>query len=169
MNVHDFIARLKVRSSGDGNWRCDCPCGHSSTGALSVTDRDGKLLLHCFAGCDVAGVLAAMGLSVGDLFADDHRHDRLDDPVARVERIYRKLTGEDVAKLLRACDIARFALDGVIHGVGFTGHDMGIIAQTSTEVMRIAEELGCLEKLLSRTRREMTAQLKDGWPKSVVN
>lgn len=169
MNIHDFIARLKVRGSGDGNWRCDCPCGHSSTGALSVTDRDGKLLLHCFAGCDVLDVLAAMGLSVGDLFADDHRHDRLDDPVARVERIYRKLTGEDIARLLRAAHVAKFALDGVVHGVGFTSHDVSTIAQTITEVERIAEELGCLEKLLSRTRREMTAQLKDGWPKSVVN
>ncbi|MBL0029151.1 MAG: hypothetical protein IPO95_08790 [Rhodanobacteraceae bacterium] len=29
---------------------------------------DGRLLVHCFAGCSIGDVLGAMGLSVGDLF-----------------------------------------------------------------------------------------------------
>jgi hypothetical protein len=36
---------------------------------LSLAEGDdGRILLHCFAGCSVADVMAAVGLSVADLF-----------------------------------------------------------------------------------------------------
>lgn len=57
-----------ARPFGRG-WRADCPIGHRSRGALSVTvGDDDRVLLHCFAGCDVADVLASVGLTVSDLF-----------------------------------------------------------------------------------------------------
>lgn len=64
-----------VRSFGQG-WRADCPIGHRSRGALSVTvGDDDRILLHCFAGCDVADVLASAGLTVSDLFVRRVTHD----------------------------------------------------------------------------------------------
>ncbi len=59
-----------------GRWSGDyamvrCPCHEDRTPSLSISDgQDGKLLVHCFAGCDGADVLAALrvrGLLAGRL------------------------------------------------------------------------------------------------------
>lgn len=64
------VARLKgVRRQGAG-FRADCPNGHErlrSSLAL-VQAEDGRLLMTCFACHDTPGILACIGLSLGDLF-----------------------------------------------------------------------------------------------------
>lgn len=68
--VETFIARLdRVRTSGKG-WTARCPAHEDRTASLSITaGDDGRVLLHCFAGCSAADVVAAAGLEIGDLFA----------------------------------------------------------------------------------------------------
>lgn len=63
------LSRLeRVRKAGAG-WSARCPAHQDKTASLSVTSgTDGKLLVHCFAGCSVHDVLGAIGLTVGDLF-----------------------------------------------------------------------------------------------------
>lgn len=62
-----------VRQYGTG-WRADCPTGHRSRGTLAVgVGDDGRVLLHCHAGCDAADVLAAVGLTLADLYPDRPR------------------------------------------------------------------------------------------------
>jgi len=58
-----------VRQYGEA-WRSNCPCGHGhAKGSLRIaTGDDGRVLLHCFVGCDAADVAAAAGLSLADLF-----------------------------------------------------------------------------------------------------
>jgi len=58
------------REVAPGRWRARCP-GHDGKKrtTLSITQRDdGRVLLHCFAECDAAAVVQAMGLDMGDLF-----------------------------------------------------------------------------------------------------
>jgi hypothetical protein len=66
-----FLATLpRVMKTGDGLWRAVCPV-HKSSGrslTMSVRDVDGRLLVHCFAGCEVADILAAVGLQFADLY-----------------------------------------------------------------------------------------------------
>ena len=64
-----LISRLhRVQQHGNG-YRADCPSGHSSRGALSLSEADdGRVMLHCFAGCSASEVVAALGLSLSDLF-----------------------------------------------------------------------------------------------------
>lgn len=57
-----------VITTGKG-WRARCPAHGGKSASLAITEGDnGTLLLHCFAGCQVHDVLAAVGLQVGDLF-----------------------------------------------------------------------------------------------------
>lgn len=90
------LSRLeRVRKAGAG-WSARCPAHQDKTASLSVTSgTDGKLLVHCFAGCSVHNVVAAIGLTVNDLFAQ-----RLKDtsPEAR-----RELQGLALRSQLRAC------------------------------------------------------------------
>ena len=60
----------KVRSSGDG-WVALCPAHEDREASLSIAEgRDGRALIHCFAGCVIDSILSALGLEARDLFAD---------------------------------------------------------------------------------------------------
>jgi hypothetical protein len=69
MTLADFVSRLQgVRHTQSGGVIARCPAHDDRSPSLSVADRgDGGLLVHCFAGCDAGAIVAAMGLTLGDL------------------------------------------------------------------------------------------------------
>jgi hypothetical protein len=71
VGIDALLHRLeRVQRSGQG-WRADCPNGHKTHGTLSLAQGDdGRLLLHCFAGCSTADVLGALGLTLGDVMPE---------------------------------------------------------------------------------------------------
>lgn len=60
-----------VRRSGDG-WMARCPGHEDNKSSLSITEREGKILLHCFAGCTLEAVCSALGIEPRDLFFAPH-------------------------------------------------------------------------------------------------
>lgn len=72
MNAAAFIEHLEhVRSQGPGKWRARCPAHSDTNPSLSVREGDdGRILLHCFSGCQPTEIVAAMGLTMRDLFPD---------------------------------------------------------------------------------------------------
>ena len=69
MLVEDLVARLeKVRKSGERSWSARCPSHADKGPSLRVTDKDGAILIHCFAGCAPNEVVQAIGLKLSDLF-----------------------------------------------------------------------------------------------------
>ncbi len=69
ITLEQVLARLeRVRKSGAG-YSARCPAHEDRTASLSVAvGNDGRILAHCFAGCSTHDLLAAIGLTVGDLF-----------------------------------------------------------------------------------------------------
>lgn len=67
----------KVRRTGPGTWSARCPAHDDRGPSLSIRETDdGRVLVHCFGGCDVHDVLGAVGMRISDLFplrALDHR------------------------------------------------------------------------------------------------
>ena|SRR3990167_3139719 len=59
----------RVRHSGSG-WSAECPGHDDRANSLSVSEVDGKAILHCHAGCSTDHVVSAMGLTWAELFAD---------------------------------------------------------------------------------------------------
>jgi len=52
-----------------GHWAAHCPAHHDSSPSLSISlGRDGRILLHCFTGCSINDIVAAMRLEVRQLF-----------------------------------------------------------------------------------------------------
>jgi hypothetical protein len=61
--IHIITERLQgVQRSGKG-FKALCPAHPDRTPSLSVTEgQDGRVLLHCFAGCALVAVVQSMGL-----------------------------------------------------------------------------------------------------------
>jgi hypothetical protein len=66
-----IIERLKSsKKNGDG-WTALCPAHDDHAHSLSVRQRDGRTLVHCFAGCTAEAIVAALQLTMADLFAKE--------------------------------------------------------------------------------------------------
>jgi hypothetical protein len=59
-----------IRRERSGQFEAQCPAHHDNTPSLSVTDKGDRTVMYCFAGCDIFDVVAAIGLSINDLFDD---------------------------------------------------------------------------------------------------
>jgi hypothetical protein len=70
MSAENLLSRLeRVKGTGAGRWQARCPAHDDRGPSLSVRELDdGRVLVHCFAGCEVHSVLFAVGLSFDDLF-----------------------------------------------------------------------------------------------------
>jgi len=61
----------KVRSSGRGRFTARCPSHDDRSPSLSLCElHDGRILIHCFAGCSPVDILNSIGLEMVDLFPD---------------------------------------------------------------------------------------------------
>lgn len=76
MSAATLLDRLdKVRERGPGQWSARCPAHEDAGPSLSIKEiPDGRVLIHCFAGCEVEDVVAAVGLDLADLFPPRESH-----------------------------------------------------------------------------------------------
>lgn len=98
----DFIARHlpSAKAHADG-WQARCPAHEDARPSLSVSSGDdGRVLLHCHAGCETSAVLAALGLTEADLFPP--KAPAPDAPRRQVaEYIYRHPDGTPAFRVVR--------------------------------------------------------------------
>ena len=68
MKTVEFLSLLKgVKAGRNGDYMALCP-GHNDTKpSLSIKEADGKILLHCHAGCNLADILKPLGLEASEL------------------------------------------------------------------------------------------------------
>jgi 5S rRNA maturation endonuclease (ribonuclease M5) len=58
-NIHEIITALDARRSGS-NWMARCPAHDDNNPSLAIREVDGKVLLHCHAGCPQLAVIDAL-------------------------------------------------------------------------------------------------------------
>lgn len=70
MTAHILLAKLaKVKPTGKHRWQACCPAHEDRAPSLTVSEADdGRVLVHCFAGCGVDEIVGAVGLELSDLF-----------------------------------------------------------------------------------------------------
>jgi hypothetical protein len=72
--VENLISRLDKVKGRNGSWTARCPAHADKGPSLAVREgEDGRVLLHCFAGCETASVLGAIGMDMTDLFPPDDK------------------------------------------------------------------------------------------------
>lgn len=58
-----------LRSAGRGKWVCRCPAHEDRSPSLSITEGDdGRVLMHCFAGCEIDTICNRLMIDIVDLF-----------------------------------------------------------------------------------------------------
>src|SRR3546814_5016598 len=94
----DVCSSDLVQKSGNG-WRARCPgcAGRSRKLSVGVSD-DGRILLHCFGGCEAAVVVQAAGLTIADLFPERLAADTPEERRRR-QRLARERSEEHTSEL----------------------------------------------------------------------
>ncbi len=72
MSANTLLSRLEaVRGTAPGRWLARCPAHNDKSPSLSIRELDdGRILVHCFAGCGGDAVMRAVGLMLSDLYPE---------------------------------------------------------------------------------------------------
>jgi 5S rRNA maturation endonuclease (ribonuclease M5) len=71
--AEEFAERVQVVKRSRTGWMALCPAHDDSRPSLSISEgRDGRVLLHCHAGCSVHDILAALEIPMSTLFGEPH-------------------------------------------------------------------------------------------------
>lgn len=75
MTIQEILAKFEgVEQKSPNSWMARCPAHGDKNPSLSITQApDGKILLHCFAGCTVEEIVGAVGLRMCDIMPDRPR------------------------------------------------------------------------------------------------
>jgi hypothetical protein len=118
--LENVLSRLeKVRKGHDGQYMTLCPAHDDKGPSLSLRETpEGAVLLHCFAGCEVADVVANMGLELHDLYPASER------PPGTPKRLARLLTDRQALNLLAdEATLVAVAAGNVGHGLVLSSVD----------------------------------------------
>lgn len=111
--IHDDFLQLlqNIKTSGNGH-TARCPAHDDKNNSLSVAQGDdGRILVKCFAGCNVDDVCKSLGVEKKDLFScytSPARIARLHDHSKHAELIKNK-TVPSKKHVLHDCTIAQYA------------------------------------------------------------
>ena len=72
MSIDALLSGLDgVKQIGFGKYVAQCPAHDDRAPSLAIRDcDDGRVLFHCFAGCDPESVLSAIGLTFSDVMPE---------------------------------------------------------------------------------------------------
>jgi len=72
MSAHKLLSLLRgVKPTGPGRWVSLCPAHEDKRPSLAIRELpDARILVHCFGCCATSEVLAAVGLTMEDLFPE---------------------------------------------------------------------------------------------------
>ena len=74
MHLDEIIRHFdSPKPNGANSYMVCCPYHGDKHQSLSITEKDGKILMNCFAGCNPRDILWAAGLQESDLFNNDQR------------------------------------------------------------------------------------------------
>ncbi len=72
MTINVLLNNLeKVREKGRGRYEACCPSHSDKNPSLAIKlMQDGRILMHCHAGCSTSDIVATLGLTMSSLFPD---------------------------------------------------------------------------------------------------
>ena len=138
MNIHSFLETLALKTgksigkSGSGYSSC-CPAHDDKEPSLSINEgHEGKILLHCFAGCSVESICNSLGLGISDLFESNLS---VNPPLKRTVYSYRDEQGQELYRKIRI-------------EPGHNGKDKSFYLERTDEIGQIVQSLQNCRRVL---------------------
>ena len=60
MTAHEIAIALGTHSKSETSWMVRCPSHPDKSPSMRLTDRDGKILVYCLAGCSGDEIISAL-------------------------------------------------------------------------------------------------------------
>jgi len=135
MGIGEVLSRLKgYKSTGPDRWQCKCPAHQDKSPSMTLRlVDDGRILIHCFAGCGTDAILDALGLTFGDLFPE---------PLTRtpVRKIYQPFSAMDALRALsEESAIVAFAASDLVEGKPLSAGDADRVAVAAGRIASALE------------------------------
>ncbi len=130
-----LLSRLEgVRNTGPSQWIARCSEHDDRRPSLVIRELDdGRILLHCFAGCDTASILSAVGLDFTDLFPE-----RL--PLHRARPQRRPFNSIDILRCVGfEALVAAVAAGNIAQGITLTQEDHDRLLLAATRLQEAAD------------------------------
>lgn len=97
--IEQFLARLAGVRGRNGAWTAKCPAHDDRSPSLAVREADdGRVLIHCFGGCETESVIRAVGMDFSDLWPEDSK--RAQYPVEGKPRLKPAFYASDLIRIL---------------------------------------------------------------------
>jgi 5S rRNA maturation endonuclease (ribonuclease M5) len=87
LTFEQVLERFHARRVG-ADYMAKCPAHEDGTASLSITQKDGKILLHCMAECATKDVLNAVGMTFADLFPNGAKANTSKKAARRIVAVY---------------------------------------------------------------------------------
>ncbi|MBL6729235.1 MAG: DNA primase [Methylophilaceae bacterium] len=73
MFLQEILNRFdNVKKTGSDQYSCRCPAHNDKSNSLGIAEKDGNILINCFAGCSVQSILDATNLKWKDILSSDN-------------------------------------------------------------------------------------------------
>lgn len=136
MSLETLIDRLDgVRETGPEKYVARCPAHDDRSPSLAIKDcGDGRILLHCFAGCDVESVLDALGLSFSDIMPERVGEMHTYKPVRQ------RFDARQVLRVLRPeATLVAIAAENIAEGVTLSDEDRDRVFNAACRIRAAAD------------------------------
>jgi hypothetical protein len=133
-NINNLLNALQgVKRTGQNKWVACCCAHDDKSPSLAIKELDdGRILLHCFAGCDVASIVGAIGFDMQELFPERLEIKKGERRTFDAYQVLECLRDESMIVLLAASDIC---------ANGFISVDDAIRVQQAHERISAAYDL----------------------------
>ena len=136
MSLETLIDRLDgVKETGHGKYVARCPSHDDKSPSLAIKDcGDGRILLHCFAGCDVESVLDALGLSFSDLMPE-----RIGE-MHTYRSVHQRFDAGQVLRVLRPeATLVAIAAENIAEGITLSDEDRDRVFNAACRIRAAAD------------------------------
>ena len=133
MNIALILDRLEGVKRHGKQCTAKCPAHQDKTPSLSLRDVGATVLVYCFAGCSTEAVMASIGLTSKDLYADSgfSRHEK--------RRFYEeKRRANHRTTLLNERTILQIAKNDIQSGKPLNSIDEERVKQAHETIIRIS-------------------------------
>jgi len=137
-NIDTLLSRVhKLKKTGDSKWLACCPAHDDKSPSLAIKLADDRILIHCFAGCDVSAIVSALRLELSDLMPESMRHSRPDNKRPKFNKY------ELFDRIVEESAILIVAIRQIFKGTPLNDNDMA----------RVVKAEGIIDDIIQEARR----------------